>query len=188
MQLLNHLLPFVALVLPILGQGYSQYQYPLNAKASSLQIPLLGYGTWNLDKPNISEAVSAALETGYRHLDCAAAYRNEKEVGKGIAHGLAKAGIGRDEIWVTSKLWNDQYVLTIKPLTSLQRSLHFELTRRYSHRPDLVEKGLDQTLSDLGVGYLDLYLMHWPVSSSPSTKTTQIDYIDVSPSLLFILP
>ena len=50
---------------------------------------------------------------------------------------------------------------------------------RTSHRPDLVQKGLDQTISDLDVGYLDLYLMHWPVSSSPSTKTTQIDYIDV---------
>ena len=101
----------LALVPSVLSQGFpSQYQNPLTPQRSSLAIPLLGYGTWNLDKSNISEAVSIALETGYRHLDCAAAYRNEKEVGKGIAHGLAKAGISRDDIWVTSKLWNDQYV------------------------------------------------------------------------------
>ena len=98
------------LALPVLSQGFtSQDQNPLTPQRPALNISLLGYGTWNLDRSNVSEAVSIALETGYRHLDCAAAYGNEKEVGKGIAHGLAKAGISRDEIWVTSKLWNDQY-------------------------------------------------------------------------------
>ena len=85
-----------------------QQQVPLNSP-SSLSIPLLGYGTWNLDKSNASEAVSYAIETGYRHIDCAAAYGNEKEVGKGLADGAKKAGLKRSEIWVTSKLWNDQY-------------------------------------------------------------------------------
>jgi len=70
--------------------------------------PLLGYGTWNLEKSNASTAVAFALGTGYRHIDCAAAYGNEKEVGKGIAEGLKGAGLEREEIWVTSKLWNDQ--------------------------------------------------------------------------------
>lgn len=71
-------------------------------------IPSFGLGTWNIDKSNASEVVSAAIQIGYRHIDCAAIYGNEKEVGRGIAHGLEKAGIGRHELWVTSKLWNNQ--------------------------------------------------------------------------------
>jgi alcohol dehydrogenase (NADP+) len=66
--------------------------------------PLLGFGTWNLKE-------SAALEAGYRQIDCAAAYGNEKEVGKGIAEGLKKARLKREDVWVTSKLWNDQFVI-----------------------------------------------------------------------------
>ena len=73
--------------------------------------PLLGFGTWGLDRQNASEVVSVALQTGYRHLDCAKIYGNEKEVGKGIEDGLAKSGLDRESIWVTSKLWNDAYAL-----------------------------------------------------------------------------
>jgi alcohol dehydrogenase (NADP+) len=71
-------------------------------------IPLLGFGTWNLDRSNASEAVSWAIQTGYRHIDCAAAYKNQDLVGKGIADGLAKTGLKREDLWITSKLWNDQ--------------------------------------------------------------------------------
>ena len=53
-------------------------------------------------------ALAAALGAGYRHIDCAAAYDNQKDVGRGIKEGLEAVGIGREEIWVTSKLWNDQ--------------------------------------------------------------------------------
>ncbi len=85
----------------------SQNQIPLKPTAVST-IPLLGFGTWNLKESNNSDAVSLAILTGYRHIDCAAIYGNEKEVGKGIADGLKKAGLERSDIWVTSKLWNDQ--------------------------------------------------------------------------------
>lgn len=85
----------------------SATQHPLSA-SPHLSIPLLGYGTWNLERHNASEAVAAALKTGYRHIDCAAVYGNEKEVGRGIEEGLKLAGVGRGEVWVTSKLWNDQ--------------------------------------------------------------------------------
>jgi alcohol dehydrogenase (NADP+) len=71
------------------------------------QIPLLGFGTWNL-KSNCTEAVSWAIQAGYRHIDGAAAYGNENAVGLGIADGLAKAGLSRSDIWVTSKLWNNK--------------------------------------------------------------------------------
>lgn len=84
-------------------------QTPLSSTTLS-EIPLLGFGTWNLDKSNASDVVSAALQTGYRHIDCAKAYGNQEVVGKGIKEGAAKAGLRRDEIWVTSKLWNDEWV------------------------------------------------------------------------------
>jgi alcohol dehydrogenase (NADP+) len=74
-----------------------------------IDIPHLGFGTWNLspDNHNASAAVSHAIQTGYRHIDCAAAYRNEPDVGRGIHEGLKKAGLRREDIWVTSKLWNN---------------------------------------------------------------------------------
>jgi alcohol dehydrogenase (NADP+) len=71
-------------------------------------IPLLGFGTWNLDRENATEAVSWAIQAGYRHIDCAAAYKNQDLVGIGIADGLAKTGLKREDLWITSKLWNDQ--------------------------------------------------------------------------------
>lgn len=82
-------------------------QVPLGASTSS-QIPPLGFGTWNLKDEEAPTAVSHAIQVGYRHIDAAAIYRNEKAVGRGIAHGLEKAGLKREDIWVTSKLWNDQ--------------------------------------------------------------------------------
>lgn len=72
-------------------------------------IPLLGFGTWNL-KDNCTEAVSHAIQIGYRHIDAAAIYGNENYVGLGIADGLLKTGLKREDLWITSKLWNDQYV------------------------------------------------------------------------------
>lgn len=87
----------------------AQNQIPISANPLS-SIPLLGFGTWNLDisPSNTSAAVSDALQAGYRHIDCAAIYGNEKEVGRGIKHGLEAAGIKREDVWITSKLWNDQ--------------------------------------------------------------------------------
>lgn len=84
-------------------------QVPLSP-TTALPIPLLGFGTWNLkvDPSNTTAAVAKAIEVGYRHIDCAAAYGNQPAVGKGIAQGLATVGLERKDIWVTSKLWNDQ--------------------------------------------------------------------------------
>lgn len=84
-------------------------QVPISLETPSL-IPSLGFGTWRLDKSNASEAVSIAIQTGYRHIDCAAIYGNEKQVGRGIKDGLMKSGVQRGDIWVTSKLWNDRWV------------------------------------------------------------------------------
>lgn len=98
------------------------------------KIPLLGIGTWQAPAGEVEKAVEAALKAGYRHVDAAAIYGNEKEVGEGIR----RSGVDRKEIWVTSKVWNN------------------------SHKAEDVPKAYQQTLDDLGLEYLDLYLVHWP--------------------------
>jgi len=130
-------------------------QQPVAAPQTISQ-PFIGFGTWNLriSPSNTTDAVSEAIQAGYRQIDCAAIYGNEKEVGKGIADGLKKANITRDQIWITSKLWNDHH-----------------------EDPALVEAGLKQTLRDLGLDYLDLYLMHWPVGNEPGSKGVHLDYV-----------
>ncbi|PQE13503.1 aldehyde reductase protein [Rutstroemia sp. NJR-2017a WRK4] len=141
----------------------AQYQYPLTP--STLQQPSIGFGTWNLDvsEENTTEAVAYAIEIGYRQIDCAAAYGNEGAVGRGIREGLRRAGIGRGEIWVTGKLWCDCH--------GDEKS---------------VEKGLNKTLEDLGLDYLDLYLMHWPVGFTTSGKEEKktLDYVQTWKSMI----
>ena len=89
-----------------------QQQFPVDSmevaspEPQELGIPLLGFGTWNL-KENCTKAVAYAIKAGYRHIDCAKIYGNEVEVGRGIVEGLAIAGLKREDLWITSKLWND---------------------------------------------------------------------------------
>ena len=101
--------------------------------------PMVGLGTWQAPKGQVRDAVKAALETGYVHLDCAAAYANEDEVGEALEDAFARGVATRADLFVTSKLWNDR------------------------RRPEDVRAGLLQTLKDLRLEYLDLYLIHWPV-------------------------
>ncbi|KAJ8125689.1 hypothetical protein O1611_g7949 [Lasiodiplodia mahajangana] len=103
---------------------------------SGYSIPVVGLGTWQSSPNEVAKAVEFALRCGYRHIDAAACYGNETEVGQGIR----ASGVPRREIFVTSKLWNTH------------------------HKSQDVEEALDETLKNLGMGYLDLYLIHWPVS------------------------
>lgn len=109
MRFSNYILTSLAGGAVASAQGLEQH--PLLSPQSTITQPLIGFGTWNLNlsPENTTKAVSFAIQKGYRQIDCAAIYRNEKAVGEGIADGLKKANITRQEIWVTSKLWNDQY-------------------------------------------------------------------------------
>jgi diketogulonate reductase-like aldo/keto reductase len=104
------------------------------------EIPAIGLGTFGSDHytaEQIARAVKGAAEIGYRHFDCAAVYNNEKEIGAAFQEIFA-SGISREELWVTSKLWNDKHA-----------------------EADVIPT-CKQTLSDLQLDYLDLYLIHWP--------------------------
>ena len=101
-------------------------------------MPLLGLGTWKSKPGEVETAVKKALEYGYRHIDCAYVYGNEAEVGTALKYAFEEMKIPREEIWVTSKLWN------------------------IFHKPEDVEGAVKRSLKMLGLDYLDLYLIHWP--------------------------
>jgi 2,5-diketo-D-gluconate reductase A len=118
-------------------------------------IPQLGFGVFQIKPEDTADAVKTALDIGYRHIDTAEMYGNEKEVGEGIR----ASGIPRDEIFVTSKL-NNAF-----------------------HEPDAARKAFDTTLADLGFDYIDLFLIHWPLPTQyggdfVSTWNTLIEFAD----------
>lgn len=110
------------------------------------KIDAIGLGTWKSDPGEVGEAVKTALEVGYRHIDCAAAYGNEEEVGTAVKESISKNVISREDVWITSKLWNT------------------------AHKREDVLPALKSSLHDLMLDYLDLYLIHWPVAFLPGLK------------------
>ncbi|XP_045456992.1 aldo-keto reductase family 1 member B1-like [Melitaea cinxia] len=138
---------------------------PLLKLNNGKTIPQLGLGTWKSRPNEVTQAVKDAIDIGYRHIDCAFVYGNEKEVGKAITQKIADGTVKRDDLFITSKLWNT------------------------FHRPDLVRGALKQTLKNLNLQYLDLYLIHcpqaykedgsiFPENESGKIIFSDVDYVD----------
>ncbi len=108
--------------------------------APLLPIPSIGLGTWKIPKQQTAEIVYQAIATGYRHLDCACDYGNEVQVGQAIARAIAEGICRREDLWITSKLWNTY------------------------HAAQHVENAAQRSLADLQLDYLDLYLIHFPIA------------------------
>jgi alcohol dehydrogenase (NADP+) len=122
-----------------------QYLYFKNGDA----MPALGLGTWKSDKGEVYKALRDAFLIGYRHIDCALFYGNEPEIGQAFGDALKAGDIKREELFVTSKLWNN------------------------AHLPEHVQPNIETSLRDLQLDYLDLYLIHWPVAVQPTVGFPQ---------------
>ncbi len=108
---------------------------PFTTTVRGVDVPTIGYGTWEVTGSDASEGVADALAAGYRHIDTAFIYGNEEEVGQGIA----RSGVARHDFWLTTKVWQKDYDV------------------------DRVTASAQRSLSSLGVDHLDLLLLHWPV-------------------------
>ncbi len=104
------------------------------------QLPSVGLGLWKIANADAAEMVYQAARVGYRHFDCACDYGNEREAGEGLKRAFTDRACSRDQLWITSKLWNTY------------------------HHPKHVRPALERTLKDLQVDYLDLYLIHFPIT------------------------
>ncbi|CAG2118608.1 unnamed protein product, partial [Medioppia subpectinata] len=125
---------------PLVGLG--TWKAPEGAVYEAVKAAIdAGYrlGTWKAPEGAVYEAVKAAIDAGYRHIDCAFAYGNEAEVGRALKESIGSGKVKREELFITSKLWNTY------------------------HKRERVGLCLDITLKDLGLDYLDLYLIHWPL-------------------------
>lgn len=114
-------------------------RFKLNTGA---EIPALGLGTWQSGPGEVAKAVFHAIKVGYRHIDTALVYGNENEVGQGIKEAIDAGIVKREELFVTTKLWCSYHARA--------------------------EEGLETSLKNLGLDYVDLYLMHWPLAMNPN--------------------
>jgi alcohol dehydrogenase (NADP+) len=116
------------------------YTYP-----NGDRMPMLGIGTWQSDPEKLYDAIVEAVTYGYRHIDCAYVYQNEAIVGRALRHLFERGVVGRKDLWITSKLWNA------------------------SHRREQALPAIRKSLELLGLDYLDMYLIHWPVALKEGT-------------------
>ena len=107
--------------------------------SNGVGVPCIGFGTWQTPEGDVAvSSVENAIKAGYRHIDTAQVYGNEEGVGKGIRIGIIDEGLTREDIFVTTKIWNDK------------------------HSYDLCKSSFDESLKRLGLDYVDMILIHWP--------------------------
>ncbi|XP_047499304.1 aldo-keto reductase family 1 member B1-like isoform X2 [Penaeus chinensis] len=134
------------------------------------KVPIFGLGTWKSKPGEVMQAAKDAISSGYRHLDCALIYGNEPEVGEAIKAKIADGTVKREDLFITSKLWNTY------------------------HGKSLVIPTLKESLTNLGLDYLDLYLIHWPMGykeggekfptdENGKTLYSDVDYIETWPAM-----
>lgn len=123
------------------SESPSQQRFVLNNGDG--EIPALGFGTLVSDRSETRNATKTAVEVGFRHLDCAERYRNEDEVGTALKELFAEGTVRREDLFVTTKLWNN------------------------NHRPERVKPALQASLNRLGLDAVDLYLVHTPFAFKP---------------------
>ena len=133
-------------------------------------LPSIGLGLWKIDPAETAGVVTQAVDVGYRHFDSACDYGNEKEAGEGLRSVMASGACRREELWVTSKLWNTY------------------------HAQEHVRAACERSLDDLGLDYLDLYLIHFPIAqkyvpfdvryppewiTDPESDSPRVELVDV---------
>ncbi|CAH0402835.1 unnamed protein product [Chilo suppressalis] len=124
--------------------------------SSGCEMPLIGLGTYarKADPAQFREAVEWGIDAGYRHIDTASSYKNEEEVGEGIANKIKQGIVKREDLFITTKLWND------------------------CHGEKDVIPALKESLKRLKLDYVDLYLIHWPVSVNNKGEDMKIDFLE----------
>uniref|UniRef100_A0A914Z4R7 NADP-dependent oxidoreductase domain-containing protein n=1 Tax=Panagrolaimus superbus TaxID=310955 RepID=A0A914Z4R7_9BILA len=115
------------------------FDHALPLPDSDDAIPIFGLGTWQSKAGELKVVIRAAIEEGYRHFDCAQAYMNQGEVGKAINQAIDDGLVTREELWITTKVWNT------------------------FHSYEAATKSIDDTLKEMKLEYLDLVLIHWPM-------------------------
>lgn len=149
----------------LLGRPIIEIVQPSLTLNDGNQMPMFGLGTWNAQGKELKDAVKAAIEAGYRHIDTAANYKNESLVGEAISECIEEQIVKREDLFVTTKLWNN------------------------SHSRGSVARALAKSLRALNMNYVDLYLIHYPIgyqegdALSPvdargNVITSEVDYVE----------